>query len=128
MEDLKKIALENIRNFIKVTPKNEILSRLAILSSGSDEGLNKRHIFASTKTNDMIIAVNGSIIDTKNIYMITPVTKEEDYAYGYSVSRVMALIKARHYGKRHDAKGAGGDGVKARRRRHNGRGEDRETL
>ncbi len=38
MEDLKKIALENIRNFIKVTPKNEILSRLAILSSGSDEG------------------------------------------------------------------------------------------
>ena len=33
--------------------------------------------------------------DTEN-----PVTKEEDYAYGYSVSRVMALIKARHYGKR----------------------------
>jgi hypothetical protein len=27
----------------------------------------------------MKVAVNGSIIDTKNIYMITPVTKEEDY-------------------------------------------------
>lgn len=27
-------------------------------------------------------------------------TKEEDYTYGYSVSRVMALLKARHYGKR----------------------------
>ena len=38
MEDLKKIALENIRNFIKVTPKNEILSRLKILSSGHTDG------------------------------------------------------------------------------------------
>lgn len=38
MEDLKKIALENIRNFIKVTPKSEILSRLEILSSGHTDG------------------------------------------------------------------------------------------
>lgn len=38
MEDLKKIALENIRNFIKVTPRNEILSRLENLSSGSIDG------------------------------------------------------------------------------------------
>ncbi|WP_310560683.1 hypothetical protein [Flavobacterium sp.] len=39
MEDLKKIALENIRNFIKVTPRNEILSRLEILSrEGSIDG------------------------------------------------------------------------------------------
>jgi hypothetical protein len=35
---------------------------------------------------------------------------------------------ARHHRKRHDAKGAGGDGMKAGRRRHNGWGEDSETF
>lgn len=38
MENLKKIALENIRDFIKATPKDEILARLAILSNGYDQG------------------------------------------------------------------------------------------
>lgn len=38
MEDLKKIALENIKIFIKGTPKNEILARLKYLSTQGSDG------------------------------------------------------------------------------------------
>ncbi len=38
MENLKKIALENIKIFIKGTPKNEILARLKYLSTQGSDG------------------------------------------------------------------------------------------
>jgi hypothetical protein len=35
-------------------------------------------IFVETKK-DMIIAINGNLIDTKNIFKITPVPKEREW-------------------------------------------------
>lgn len=57
MEDLKKIALENIRNFIKVTPKNDILSRLAVLSGDSKEG----YLISSIISEDFINYCNRDL-------------------------------------------------------------------
>lgn len=57
MEDLKKIALENIRNFIKVTPKKDILSRLAILSGDSKEG----YVISSIISEDFINYCNRDL-------------------------------------------------------------------